>query len=248
MTKSSADNERFGSKPRFKSVPVAIVLFCCMLVSAHAAPRLEVIGGPVIQLGPLERGIHHGTLLVTNKGDTPLQLIHIASGGGPLIGKIKCRSVEPGDTCTIEWTLDVGLRSGTDHKTLTLETNDSAVNYTTLTFSWSCLADIEGDLGFANLILRHDTLHNNLLRGEWKMKNVGSDTLSVAAPVVSVVGMEIKTLLPNKSFTLLPGESFTLSMLAKPSGLSSNSRYGHLTFKTSGRYTPELSIPIIVIQ
>lgn len=103
---------------------VAAVVGVLTATSALATPKL-VVDEPIFDFGTRDnlQTIEH-TFEVRNEGTSTLRLERIRSSCGCTVGQVTHDTLEPGETSRITAAYNLRGRRGTQHSTLTLETND----------------------------------------------------------------------------------------------------------------------------
>lgn len=231
------------------------VVFCLMLATgterADAAPHLEVVGGLRQELGSIGLGEHKGSIYITNTGDTALEIRGLKPACGCMTATIERTYLEPGDTGLIRWSLWNSRGPGEYITTITVESNDSSTKFSILSIAWTTVVDLGSERGGDPITLKYDTL-GNVWRGELALRNLGTDTILVSPPVaVMSYGVEMKQLLPASSVRLNPGQTMMLSVAAarssRKSSRSDGVSLGALELKTTGHYTPSLTVPLYAL-
>jgi|GEM_PF-5996158 len=230
------------------------VLLVALSLCAHAAPRLEVVGGTTRDLGAFGMGQYRGEFAVTNVGDGVLQITDGRSSCGCLIASSECRSLKPGDTGVLVWRM-IESRShrGFQSKGVSISTNDPVTPVVRVQFNWMCLVDLEIDPSSTNLVVRRDTL-GNLWKGTLKLTNVADDTLAITPRVAGDFrGMRLIKLLSATPVRLAPGRTLLVSAVVEhdraiTDSLAYGSAYGLIRVETSGRSTPWMDVTVIPLH
>ncbi|MBC8143935.1 MAG: DUF1573 domain-containing protein [bacterium] len=97
------------------------------LVYAAGKPRIEIVGGEVIDLGRGMPGRYTREIAIANIGQDTLRLLAISSGCGCLVGEPSRSAIAPGDTARVQVVVETtGQVVEKWQKVLTIASNDPA--------------------------------------------------------------------------------------------------------------------------
>ncbi len=115
-----------------KNLLIFSVIFCLTTV-ANAQLKFEQ---SAVELHP---GFNDANAVAhfkyENKGSKPIHIASVQTSCGCTVATLKSKDVAPGDKGEITATLSIGSRTGTQHKTLTVATDDPANPQTVLTLN-----------------------------------------------------------------------------------------------------------------
>lgn len=104
------------------------VAFCAITAAAYAQPKLTVEGGDTYDWGKVKptQSPLKTTLKITNSGTEQLSISDVKVGCGCTTTGIGKKELTPGETTTLDVSLNVGSNTGGLTKTVTIMSNDPA--------------------------------------------------------------------------------------------------------------------------
>ncbi|HYF03058.1 MAG TPA: DUF1573 domain-containing protein, partial [Patescibacteria group bacterium] len=98
----------------------------CTLTTAYAQPKLEVLGGDTYDWGKVKPADSplKTTLKIKNSGNQQLKISDVKVGCGCTTTGIAKKELSPGETTTMDVSLNTGATSGAMTKSVTINSND----------------------------------------------------------------------------------------------------------------------------
>lgn len=95
-------------------------------IKVLSQPKLEVVGGDTYDWGKSKstQGKLHTTLILKNVGNQPLKVYGINTPCGCTTAPVSKNEIQPGDTASIDVTLNISTYSGDVKKNIEVRTND----------------------------------------------------------------------------------------------------------------------------
>jgi hypothetical protein len=186
-----------------------LLLVLCGASTANAAPRVEIVGGEVIDFGRGRPGRFERQIAITNRGTDTLRIIAVGSGCGCLVGEPDRSALGPGDTALVKVSVETsGQVVERWQKALTVTTNDPSRPLVDVTV----LVRFHRDLRVHSLL---NTVQRSACAAEctWtiEIENVGDSALVVNPPLAEEQrGLRV-TFDQTRPRTLAVGERVTIT-------------------------------------
>ncbi len=105
---------------------LTLLLGMFVVLSAWAQPKLEIVGGPVVNWGTVssKQSPLKAKVKIVNVGDKELKISKVRPSCGCTATLLDKDLLKPGDTATIDVSLNIRGRSGSVTKTVTISSND----------------------------------------------------------------------------------------------------------------------------
>jgi hypothetical protein len=178
-------------------------------------------------------------MLVNSGGDT-LRIADVRPSCGCTTAPLDKKVLAAGDTGHVDVSIDMTNRSGPQHKTITITSNDS----TRPIVQVSLVADIVRDV-VANpevfpiingaVVGHEDTTAVSII-------NKSTEPIEIQAPLVSNPGQMAVTFNMNQARTLAPGDSMRIVAHVKP--ITASVVTADVTINTSSKTIPVVKVPI----
>lgn len=186
----------------------ACSLLLLALCSASAAPRIQVVGGEMIDLGRGRPGRVVRQLAITNVGSDTLRILSVGSGCGCLVGEPDRTALGPGDTARVQVTVETsGQVVEQWRKALSITTNDPHRPIVDVTVRASFRHDLRL-LSLINTVAR-DTCPQECV---WmiELQNSGDTLLTIQPPLAEEMrGLDVRFDLKAPR-TLVPGDTLRI--------------------------------------
>ncbi len=128
--------------------PVCLFFSLVFAAAAQPAPRV-VCEEPVHAFGVVSsRTVIEHEFVLTNRGDLPLRIVDIHADCGCTTYDVNTDKVEPGASLALKANLSLAGRSGPQHKTIRVTTNDPARPVITLSLTGTVREDVEASPPF----------------------------------------------------------------------------------------------------
>jgi len=105
---------------------LSLFVACLTVASVLAQPKLEVVGGPVVNWGTVnsKQSPLKAKVKIVNSGNEELKISKVHAACGCTATLLDKDLLKPGDTATIDVSLNIRGRSGSVTKTVTISSND----------------------------------------------------------------------------------------------------------------------------
>jgi hypothetical protein len=188
---------------------VAFAALAGALSAANAAPRIEVVGGELLDLGHSRPGRFVREIAITNAGSDTLRILSVTSGCGCLVGQPDRRALAHGDTARVQITVETsGLVAEQWAKSLMITTNDPFRPEVDVVVRVS----FRHDLRLRTLLntVRRDTCAGPCL---WtiELENISDTTIIIGAPLIEEMRGTTVALDHSAAQSVAPGEIYRLT-------------------------------------
>ena len=95
------------------------------MAAPDGPPKIQIIGGETINWGQVGPGVLKQAMKITNVGGDTLLINDVKASCGCTTAPLDKKVLMPGDTATVNVSMDVNNRSGEQHKSITITSNDS---------------------------------------------------------------------------------------------------------------------------
>jgi hypothetical protein len=200
------------------------------------------VGGDTIDWGKAKPEMLTRRMVIENVGGDTLDISNVRPSCGCTTAPLSRNKLGPGDTASIDVTIDMKGRQGPQHKTITITSNDSTRENLIVTL----MADIEQDMVIEpNFFpVGNDVAINQEYETAVEIKNTGSEPLTIEPPKV-VVEQDMKVRFDlQQSKQIPPGSSQRIVAHVTP--LKSGTLQNNVILKTSSHNNPELQVPLYV--
>ncbi len=209
---------------------------------AYAQPKIEIVGGLVQDFGKTSDNDANGVVKIMNAGNDTLRLVKITPSchctTGPF-DKIK-KTLGPGETVSVDVTMDVKGRMGEQKKFLTIISNDPDPGRDTIrvTVATTVVRDLE--VWPVMFPVVQGTEVGVEKPSEVTITNTGTEPATLEVPTVSESpDMKVRFSMTEKK-ELQPGEKFQLQAFVTP--LKTGAVTGQVIVRTSSPNMPELNM------
>lgn len=185
-----------------------ILLQTSTALAQPGVPRIEIVGGNLIDLGRQRAGRIERTVAITNRGGDTLRLQEISSGCGCLVGEPDRRALAPGDTAHVLMTIEAtGYAVDTWARTLEITSNDPANRIVPVTVR--ALFGHEAKITSPVSTVQRTPCDSTGCTWFVEITNTGDSSITVGAPLVEEMRGVAAEFDMNQPIRLKPGEHLT---------------------------------------
>lgn len=244
-----------ASKGRFLTAP-AMVLLSLLLVScdqsktevpgggaaatATGPAKLEVVGGDIVDWGNVAPGILKKTVLITNAGGDTLNIADVKASCGCTTAPLDKKMLLPGDTAHVEVSMDVQNSSGSQHKNITITSDDAARPSVQVALH----ANLVRDLTVVPPMF--PTMETPVVGKEFTtfvdVENTSAEAITVKMPLIMEGIPAVVRFEPAADTTLQPGGKMRVVAHVKP--LKEGPINTQVIVPNSSKSTPEIKISL----
>jgi hypothetical protein len=243
-----------GRSCRSFGIP-AILIFCAMLGSCDqpkaeqskakptGAPKLEVVGGDVVDWGKVAPAVLKKKIQIVNAGGDSLRIDKVQPSCGCTIAQPDRKVLGPGDTANVEVSVDVAHASGPQHKSLTITSNDAARPSMQVSLQATLVTDLTAEprmfpasLSGKPAVVGEEYMTYVLL------KNTSEQSITVNQPMIMEGVPAVIRFEPAADLTLAPGDTVRVVAHVKP--LKEGPINTEVIIPNSSKSTPEMKIPL----
>jgi hypothetical protein len=203
-------------------------------------PKLEIIGGETIDWGKQPPGTLKRTLMLVNSGGDTLRIADVHPSCGCTTAPLDKKVLGAGDTAHVDVSIDMTNRSGPQHKTITITSNDSTRPTVQVSLTADIVRDVVANPEVFPIINSAVAGHEDTTAVTIINKSTGP--IEIQAPLVSNPGQMAVTFNVNTARTLAPGDSVRIVAHVKP--LTASVVTADVTINTSSKTVPVVKVPI----
>jgi hypothetical protein len=209
----------------------------------HTGPaRISIVGGDTVNWGKSNELTLKHRVVIENVGGDTLNIANVRPSCGCTTAPLSRNLLAPGDTASIDVSIDMKGRTGPQHKTITITSNDSARPSLAVTL----MADMSPDMVVEPNFFP-PAANNNLINREYEtavlVKNTGSKPLTIQPPTLVNNNDELKVRFDlTQAKEIAPGSSERLVAHVTP--LKSGAIQNNVVLKTSSSNMPEVQLPL----
>ncbi len=226
-----------GVKKYMKKSLFFLAVFAFLAVSAYAQPKIEVVGGDVVDwkdVTPKDDPLK-SEVIIKNVGTETLKITEVKPTCGCTTAPLGKYELAPGETTNMQVTLTIGSTSGRQHKSIRIASNDPSSPTKIVSLRANVIRPIEIKptpyFTFNNMEVGKEATSKLFIKNNTNQNITFSDFKTTPDFMkINVTGSKV----------LKPGEEFELTATITPqkSGYINPS----LKFKTSHQDTPEVDI------
>jgi hypothetical protein len=205
-------------------------------------PKIMIVGGDSISWGKVGPGVLKRELKIVNAGGGTLKIGDVRPSCGCTTAPLDKKELGPGDTGTVEVSMDVTTRSGGQHKTLTINSNDS----TRPALVIGLTADVMRDLTTVPETFRMVSEAKTGVEDTTSIQitNTGTEPVTVEPPTIPQAPEMIVRFDMSAPRQLAPGES--LRVVAHVRAIKEGPSSTDVIFPTSSKIMPQLKVSLMV--
>jgi hypothetical protein len=177
---------------------------------AGGKPKIEVVGGDVVDFGTLAPGVLKRVVQFTNTGDGVLKIAEVKPACGCTTSRgLDKTELAPGDTASMEVAVDVATyANGPVSKTMTVTSNDSTRPSFAVTLKANLVRTITAE---PNMFpMNPDAKAGQEVATSVALKNTGTTPVSVGPPRIDEPGEMLVRFDMTAPVVLQPGDSTTI--------------------------------------
>jgi uncharacterized membrane protein len=206
----------------------------------RTAPKIEVVGGDVVDFGRVRAGEHKRTIAVTNVGNDTLRDLAVHSGCGCTVGMLDRTWLSPGDTTHLSITANATDYLGESWlKTIWLTSNDPTNSTIVITVKASFKHDAR-ITSLINTIVR-DSCPGGVCAWNVEVKNSGDSAVTINPPLVEEMRGTLVEFDMKEPARLAPGDSLKLAATVRITG-GEEYPSAKAVISTSSSYDSELYV------
>ncbi len=216
------------------------LLMCTIASVAAAQPRIAILGGDTVNFGRVGAEILRHDLNIVNSGSDTLRISEVRPSCGCTTAPIDRTVLPPGDTATVDITLDIRSRRGEVTKFVAIASNDPKRPTASACLRAFVVQDVVAEAGHFPFVdaLKVGEDHPS----ELSVTNIGDTPITFSLPPTiddDSVRVEFAMIGDNP---LPPGEKIVVRALVRPKSLGLSTHV--VTLRTSGFHTPELKLSL----
>jgi hypothetical protein len=209
---------------------------------ASGKPELTVVGGDTVNWGKIGPGTLTRALTIKNTGGDTLKIAGVKPSCGCTTAPLTHNTLPPGDTATINISIDMKNHNGVQHKSITITSNDSTkpshvVNLT---------ADIVVDITAVPNYFPPDpeVKVNKVFDTALQLKNTSAAPVTLQPPTAQSDSSVTITFDMKSPVQLQPGDS--TRVIAHVTAKKQGSYNNEVEVKTSSAQMPSIKLPLYV--
>lgn len=205
-------------------------------------PRVEVVGGDTVNWGNVPPGVLKQVVRITNSGDGVLNISEVKPSCGCTTAPLDKKVLQPGDTASVEVSVDVAHSSGPVSKTMTIYSNDSTRPAVLMTLKANLVRDLTAIPEF--FPVAQDAAAGKESVTSVALKNTSAAPISVGPPRLDAAAEMIVTFDMTSPVVIQPGDTATLVARVRPlkAGVSS----ADVTIPTNSSTMPSMDVRLTV--
>ena len=206
--------------------------------AASGPPKIEIVGGDKVEWGEVGPGMLKHAIKITNVGGDTLKIADVKPSCGCTTAPLDKKTLLPGDTATVDVTMDVANRTGDQHKTITITSNDSTQSAITVGLHATVVRDVVATPEFFQPLTsaqkgREDTTSVEL-------RNTSDVAVVVQPPTIPTASDMLVRFDITDPITLQPGEARRLVAHVKP--IKEGTSVAEVVVAMSGKKQSELKL------
>ena len=205
-------------------------------------PKILIVGGDSINWGKVGPGVLKRQLKIVNAGGGTLKIGEVRPSCGCTTAPLDRKELAPGDTGTVEVSMDVANKSGGQHKTLTINSNDSTRPALVIGLTADVMRDLTTVPETFRMVAEAKTGQEDTT--SIQITNTGSEAVTLEPPTLPQAPEMLVRFDMNGPLQLAPGESVRVVAHVRPikEGPSSTD----VVFPTSSKIMPQLKVSLMV--
>ena|GEM_PF-577021 len=205
-------------------------------------PKIEIVGGETIDWGKQPPGTLKRTLKIVNTGGDTLRITDVHPSCGCTTAPLDKKALAFGDTAMVDVSIDMNSRTGPQHKTITITTNDSLRP----TLQVELVADIVREVAVIPEVFPviEDAKVGKEDSSAVFIINKSAEPVIVQPPLVTNPGSLAARFAMKSPQTMQPGDSLKIVVYAK--ALTASVVSGEVTINTSNKAIPVVKVPLTI--
>lgn len=211
-------------------------------VEPGGKPKIEVVGGDVVDWGSVPPGVLKRVMKITNTGNGVLSITEVKPSCGCTTAPLDKKVLQPGDTASMEVSVDVANSSGSVHKTMTIFSNDSTNPAIAVALKANLVRDITVIPDF--FPIKPDAAAGKEFATSVALKNTSTAPISVGPPQLREASELIVSFDMTSPTVLQPGDSTTL--VAHVRALKTGVASAEVVVPTDSKAMPSMNVRLTV--
>ncbi|MCE7934534.1 MAG: DUF1573 domain-containing protein [Chlorobi bacterium CHB2] len=209
-------------------------------LKAAGPPKIEIVGGELVDWGKTAPGTLKRTVQIVNNGGDTLKISKVQPSCGCTTAPLSKENLRPGDTATLDISLNTPTHAGETSKTITIMSNDSLRPSVMLRLKAFIMREIVASPDFFPAI--SDVKPGQEGTTEIELLNTAESPVTIQPPTFADAPEMLVRFDMAAPVVVLPGEKVKVVAHAKPlkAGMSS----GEVVFKTDSKINPEVKVRI----
>ncbi len=203
-------------------------------------PKLVVLTGDKIEFGDRGPEILRDTVILKNAGADSLHIVGVKPSCGCTTAPLSRSALGPGDTATVEVSVDAKNFSGQQHKSITITSNDPENPKLTIPITANIVRDITADPTFFPAM--EDVVAGKEFDTQVKLMNTGTKPVTIQAPRLESPVEAVVNFTPKAAAIIQPGDSIIVVAHVKP--LKQGMLNATVLVPTSSQSSPVLKLTL----
>lgn len=199
---------------------------------------IEIVGGDTINWGKTGPGMLKHALKITNVGGDTLKLIDVTASCGCTTAPLDKKVLLPGDTATVDVSMDVANRIGEQHKSLTITSDDSVRKSISITLLADIMRDVVATPDYFPPVREAQKGREDSTSIE--LRNSGDQPITIKPPTLPNAAEMLVRFDMSAPFTLQPGEARRVVAFVKP--IKDGTSSAEVVFPVDGKLQKELKV------
>ncbi len=205
-------------------------------------PKIEIVGGETVNWGDTGPGILKKTVKITNAGGDTLRIGGVRPSCGCTTAPLDKQVLGPGDTATMDISMDVKTKAGQQTKSIVITSNDSTRSNLSLVLRANVQRQMVASPDIFPLI--SDVKPGAEGTSKIQLINTGEAPVTVQPPTMASPGGLLVRFDMTEPKTVPPGDSVEIVVHARSVRPGVNS--GEVVLRSDSRINPELTVALSV--
>jgi hypothetical protein len=211
-------------------------------VEPGGKPKLEIVGGDVVDWGNVPPGVLEKVVKITNTGTDTLKISEVKPSCGCTTAPLDKKVLLPGDTASVKVSVDVKNSSGSVHKNLTVFSNDSTNPALAVSLKANLIRQLTAIPEF--FPMTQDASAGKEFATSVALKNTGSQPISIGPPRLADAAEMLVRFDMTSPTVVQPGDSTTLVAHVRP--LKSGVATSEVIVPTDSKTMPSMDVRLTV--
>ncbi len=199
-------------------------------------PKLMIVGGDSIAWGRVAPGVLKYDLKIVNAGGDTLRITEVHPSCGCTTAPLDKRNLGPGDTAHVAVSVDVASRTGDQHKSLTITSNDSTRKVLVLPLTAFVVRELVMHPEYFPVI---DSAKTGVEKPSTiTIVNTGTEPYTIQPPTLTTAAEMLVRFDMTAPHDVAPGDSLRVTAFVKP--IHEGTSSAEVVFNTSNKNTPTL--------
>jgi hypothetical protein len=203
-------------------------------------PKIKIVGGDSVNWGKVAPGLLKHDVKIINVGGDTLKIIGVHPSCGCTTAPIDKKNIVPGDTAIVSVTMDVTSKSGEQHKSLSIASNDSTRQSVGVVLLANVVREVTVTPDFFPVVDNGKVGVEDTSVVE--IKNTGDAPVTIEAPTLPNAPEMVIRFDMTAPRTLAPGEAMRVKAHVKP--IKDGTATAEVHFKTSNKNMPDVKVSL----